>query len=110
MSSKALRRYAGTLIIGHNKITLTYTRTCSTMYYRRGDIMSFSIRLNEQEEKLFKRYADFHGCSLGEAFKNALLEKIEDEYDIALAEQAHNEFTKDSETISHEDLMKELGL
>lgn len=72
--------------------------------------MSFSIRLNEQEEKLFKSYADFHGFSLGEAFKNALLERIEDEYDIALAEQAHKEYMKEPQTISHEDMMKELGL
>lgn len=72
--------------------------------------MSFSIRLNEEEEKLFKSYASFHGCSLGEAFKNALLEKIEDEYDLALAERAHYEYLKDPETISHEDFMKELGL
>ena len=36
--------------------------------------MSFSIRLNE-EEKLLKSYASFHGCSLGEALKTALLEK-----------------------------------
>jgi hypothetical protein len=27
-----------------------------------------------------------------------------------LAEQAHNEYLKDPETISHEDFMKELGL
>lgn len=72
--------------------------------------MSFSIRLNEKEEKLFKSYAQFHGCSLSEAMKNALLEKIENEYDIAIAEQAHNEYMKDPKTISHEDLMKELGL
>lgn len=72
--------------------------------------MSFSIRMNQQEEKLFKSYADFHGLSLGEAFKTALLDKIEDEYDIALAEQAHNEFIKDPQTISHEKFMKELGL
>lgn len=72
--------------------------------------MSFSIRLNEEEENLFKSYASFHGYSLGEALKSALLEKIEDEYDIALAEQAHYEYLNDSETISHDDLMKEIGL
>lgn len=72
--------------------------------------MSFSIRLNKDEEELFKNYATFHGCSLGDAFKTALLEKIEDEYDIALAERAHNEHLKDPKTISHEDFMKELGL
>ncbi|MEG0276851.1 MAG: DUF6290 family protein [Coprobacillus sp.] len=72
--------------------------------------MSFSIRLNNEEEELLKSYAVFHGCSLVEALKSALLEKIEDEYDIALAELAHCEYLKDSETISHNDLMKELGL
>lgn len=72
--------------------------------------MSFSIRLNKEEEKLFKSYANFHGCTLSEAFKNALLEKIEEEYDIALAEQAHYEYLKDTETISHDDFMKELDL
>lgn len=72
--------------------------------------MSFSIRFNDEEEKLFKSYAKLHGISLGEALKRALLEKIEDEYDIALAEKAHNEHIKDPETISHEDLMRELNL
>lgn len=72
--------------------------------------MSFSIRLNDEEEKLFKSYARFHGCSLWEALKSALLEKIEDEYDITLAKQVHNEYLNNPETISHEDLMKELGL
>lgn len=42
--------------------------------------------------------------------KTALLEKIEDEYDIVLAEQTHEEYLKNPETISHEDLMKELEL
>ena len=72
--------------------------------------MSFSIRLNAEEEKLFKSYAAFHGCGLGEALKSALLEKIEDEYDIVIAEQAHKDFLKSPKTISHEDLMKEFDL
>lgn len=54
--------------------------------------MSFSIRLNAEEEKLFKSYANFHGISLSEAMKTALLEKIEEEYDIAIAQQAHEEY------------------
>lgn len=68
--------------------------------------MSFSIRLNKEEEELAKRYAALHGFSLGEAFKKALFEKIEYEYDVAIAEQAHNEFVKDNETLSHDDLLK----
>lgn len=70
--------------------------------------MSFSIRLNKEEEELAKRYAALHGLSLGEAFKKALFEKIEYEYDIAVAELAHNELMKDKKTLSHSDLLKML--
>lgn len=48
--------------------------------------MSFSIRFSPEEEKLFRSYTNFHGCSLSEDLKFALLEKIEDKYDIVLAE------------------------
>ena len=88
----------------------TCINKCSTTYYKEGGFMSYSIRLNDEEEKLFKSYAKLNGCSLSEALKRALLEKIEDEQDVALAEWAHSEYLKDPETISHEDLMKELGL
>ena len=71
--------------------------------------MSFSIRLMKTKKNYLK-LCEFSWLSLSEAFKTALLEKIEDEYDIALAEQAHYEYLKDNETISHEDFMKELGL
>lgn len=63
------------------------------MYYRKGDEeMSFSIRLTETEKALAESYAKIHALSLGEAFKKALFEKIEDEYDIAVAEEAHAEY------------------
>jgi hypothetical protein len=54
--------------------------------------MSFSIRLTETEKALAESYAKIHALSLGEAFKKALFEKIEDEYDIAIAEEAHAEY------------------
>ena len=43
--------------------------------------MAFSIRLTEAERAIANSYAKLHSVSLGEAFKNALFEKIEDEYD-----------------------------
>lgn len=70
--------------------------------------MSFSIRLNKEEEALAKSYATLHGFSLGEAFKKALFEKIEEEYDIAVAEIAHNEFVKEPKTYSHDEVLKML--
>lgn len=40
--------------------------------------MAFSIRLTEQEKKIVDSYARLHSISLGEAFKQALFEKIEE--------------------------------
>ena len=46
--------------------------------------MSFSIRLTEEERKLADSYAKLHSLSISEAFKRALFEKIEDEFDIKI--------------------------
>jgi len=54
--------------------------------------MAFSIRLTEQEKLIADSYARLHSLSLGEAFKLALFEKIEDEYDIAVAEEAYADY------------------
>ncbi len=54
--------------------------------------MAFSIRLTEQERRLADSYAKLHSMSLADAFKKALFEKIEDEYDIAVAEEAYKEY------------------
>ena len=70
--------------------------------------MSFSIRLNPEEEKLFRSYADIHGFSLGEAFKKALLEKIEDEYDAAIADMIYEEHLKDPVTYSIDEVKEML--
>ena len=42
--------------------------------------MPFSIRLTEEEKALAESYAKLHSMSVGEAFKRALFERIEDEY------------------------------
>ncbi len=54
--------------------------------------MSFSIRLTQEERNLAESYAKLHAMSLGDAFKSALFEKIEDEYDIAVASEAYDEY------------------
>lgn len=56
--------------------------------------MSFSIRLTEEEKALAESYARMHSLSVGEAFKRALLEKIEDEYDTEVAEEAYREYVE----------------
>lgn len=73
--------------------------------------MAFSINLTQEERELASSYAKIHSISLGEAFKNALFEKIEDEYDIAIAEEAYKEYiASGKKTISLSELRKELDL
>ena len=54
--------------------------------------MTFSIRLTGEEKALAESYANLHAISVGEAFKRALFERIEDEYDIKAAELAYQEY------------------
>ena len=56
--------------------------------------MSFSIRLTEQEKNLAESYARLHSVSLGEAFKQALFERIEDEYDVTVVQDAYKEYVE----------------
>ena len=56
--------------------------------------MSFSLRLTPEEKHLAESYARLHSMSVSEAFKSALFEKIEDEYDVAVAAQAQEEYVK----------------
>lgn len=73
--------------------------------------MSFSIRLTEDERKLADSYARLHSLTLAEAFKMALFDRIEEEYDIALADRAYADYIKDNEKSRPiEDLWEELGL
>ena len=73
--------------------------------------MSFSIRLTENEKKLADSYARLHSISIGEAFKQALFEKIEEEYDMTVFDEAYEEYERDgkrSRPVS--DLWKELDI
>lgn len=73
--------------------------------------MAFSIRLTDDEKALADSYAKLHSMSMSEAFKKALFEKIEDEYDLAIYEEAHAAWVADGcKTRPIEELWKELDL
>ena len=73
--------------------------------------MAFSIRLTEEEKNLADSYAKLHSMSLGEAFKKALFEKIELEYDIAVGEKAYKEYVDTGrKSRPFSELKKELNL
>ena len=73
--------------------------------------MSFSIRLNDEEKMLADSYAKLHGMALGEAFKTALFEKIEDEFDVSLADEAYKEYVDNGcKSQPIDELWNELGI
>ncbi len=84
------------------------------MYYnvlhKEDLVMVVSIRMTEEERQLADAYAKLNGVSLSEAIKRAYFEKIEEEYDIALADAAMREYKKNPKTYTLDELMKELGL
>ena len=50
--------------------------------------MSLSLRLSDAEMQLIKSYAAHKGENVSEIIRNAVLEKIEDELDLATYEKA----------------------
>ena len=69
-----------------------------------------SVRMSKEEEELIRAYCELHGINISTALKQALLEKIEDEYEIKWAEEALKEFEKDPTTYTLEEVEKMLDL
>ena len=81
------------------------------MYYKKGvDNMTISVRLNAEDTELIKKYAELNNISLSDLIRNAVIEKIEDEYDLKCYNQAIKEFNKNPKTYSLEEVKKELNL
>lgn len=70
-----------------------------------------SLRLNEKEENLLKEVATFEGLRLSTYLKKIIFERLEDEYDLKLAEKSYQEYL-DSGKKSHsfKEVLAELGL
>lgn len=73
--------------------------------------MPLSIRLSDDERQLVDSYAKIHAISVAEAFKRALFEKIEDEFDVSVANAAYDEYVKSGKKSRPiDELWKELDL
>lgn len=72
--------------------------------------MTISVRLSEKDTELIKAYADINNISLSDLIRNAVLEKIEDEYDLKCYEKAINEYKENPKTYTLEEVKEELGL
>ena len=66
-----------------------------------------SIRLNENVENQLKEVAEFEGVSVSDYVRNLINEKLEDMYDLKIAEEAHKEYIKSGKkTYSFDEVFK----
>ena len=54
-----------------------------------------AMKLSSNEEQLIKDYARLQNQSVSEVIRSAILEKIENEYDVRAADEAYNEYLND---------------
>ncbi|MBR3228030.1 MAG: hypothetical protein IKF68_05750 [Erysipelotrichaceae bacterium] len=70
-----------------------------------------TIRLNEEERKVFAEYSKIYRGGLSTMIKELALEKLQDEYDLAVAEEFEKGLKDGSVTIRpYSELLKETGL
>lgn len=65
-----------------------------------SDSMIVSLRLNDEDTKLFRSYAKLKKVSLSELFRSAVMGQIEDEYDLSVYHKAIDEFEENPITYS----------
>ncbi len=72
--------------------------------------MTISVRLNDETLELVKAYASMNNISLSDLIRNALIEKIESEYDLECYNKAMEEYKKNPKTYTLDEVKKELDL
>ncbi len=72
--------------------------------------MTISVRLSDKDMELIKTYAKINNISLSDLIRNAVMEKIEDEYDLECYKKAIEEYKDNPKTYTLDEVKEELGL
>ena len=72
--------------------------------------MTISVRLNDKDTELIKAYAKLNNISISDLVRDAILEKIEDEYDLQCYYDAMEEFKKNPKTYTTDELKQMMEL
>ena len=72
--------------------------------------MLISFRLSEQENNVFKKYAEMNHMSVSDLIRQSVMERIEDEYDLKIYEDAMAAYQKNPVTYTHDEVKKMLEL
>ena len=73
-------------------------------------MMTISVRLNDEDTDLIKAYAKLNNISISDLVRNAILEKIEDEYDLECYYKAMEEFKNNPKTYTTEEVKQMMEL
>ena len=71
---------------------------------------TISLRLNDADTELVRSFAKLKNISVSELFREAVLDRIEDEIDRRAFDKAMAEFKKNPVTYSLDEVEQELGL
>ena len=77
---------------------------------RRSVIMNvITLRINDDDNKLLRDYAKANNITISDLVRNSVLEKIEDDIDLKLYNQAMKDHKENPQDISFDEMMAELG-
>ena len=68
-----------------------------------------TLRINDEDNKLVRDYAKANNITISDLVRNSVLEKIEDDIDLKLYNQAMKDHEENPQDISFDEMMTELG-
>ena len=68
-----------------------------------------TLRINDDDNKLVRDYAKANNITISDLVRNSVLEKIEDNIDLKLYNQAMKDHEENPQDISFDEMMTELG-
>ena len=71
---------------------------------------TINLNLSHEEFLLFNDFAKMKKTTIENILKKTLFEKIEDEYDVMMAEEALFEFSVDSDTFTAKEMQQKYNL
>ena len=72
--------------------------------------MTISLRLNDEESAIIKKYAEINGITVSELIRQSVFDRIEEEYDLKAYQKAMEAYRKDPVTYTLDEVEQELGL
>ena len=72
--------------------------------------MTISLRLSDSDSEIIKAYADMHGMTVSSLIRESVLERIENEHDLKVYEEAMAEYRANPVAYDFMDVCKELDL